>query len=182
MERLTPEQRLQIAEIYFQKSRSVRETFRALRSIYGTHNRPSEQLIRRTIDRFLTTFTLLDNIHPERARTVRTSETVAAMNESVTEDPNLSIRRRAQEMNLCPSTTWKILRKDLGLREYKIQLVHKLEPDDHPRRRAFAEWGLNQLQNDPLFYRKIIFNDEAHFWLNGYVNKQNCRIWSDENP
>ncbi|GFU87905.1 hypothetical protein TNCV_964611 [Trichonephila clavipes] len=25
-------------------------------------------------------------------------------------------------------------------------------------------------------------NDKAHFWLNGYVNKQNCRIWSEANP
>ncbi|GFU88789.1 hypothetical protein TNCV_4444661 [Trichonephila clavipes] len=24
-------------------------------------------------------------------------------------------------------------------------------------------------------------DDEAHFWLNGYVNKQNCRIWSEAN-
>ncbi|GFX05407.1 putative transposase [Trichonephila clavipes] len=24
--------------------------------------------------------------------------------------------------------------------------------------------------------------DEAHFWLNGFVNKQNCRIWSEANP
>ncbi|GFW09334.1 hypothetical protein TNCV_4276621 [Trichonephila clavipes] len=24
--------------------------------------------------------------------------------------------------------------------------------------------------------------DEAHFWLNGYVNKQNCRILSEANP
>ncbi|GFT21275.1 transposable element Tcb2 transposase [Trichonephila clavipes] len=24
--------------------------------------------------------------------------------------------------------------------------------------------------------------DEAHSWLNGYVNKQNCRIWSEANP
>ncbi|GFX29793.1 hypothetical protein TNCV_4749221 [Trichonephila clavipes] len=24
--------------------------------------------------------------------------------------------------------------------------------------------------------------DEAHFWLNGYVNKKNCRIWSEANP
>ncbi|GFW20082.1 uncharacterized protein TNCV_2320231 [Trichonephila clavipes] len=24
--------------------------------------------------------------------------------------------------------------------------------------------------------------DDAHFWLNGYVNKQNCRIWSEANP
>ncbi|GFX73126.1 hypothetical protein TNCV_4502051 [Trichonephila clavipes] len=27
-----------------------------------------------------------------------------------------------------------------------------------------------------------IQNDEVHFWLNGYVNKQNCRIWSEANP
>lgn len=27
-----------------------------------------------------------------------------------------------------------------------------------------------------------MFSDEAHFWLNGYVNKQNCRIWCDEQP
>ncbi|GFX89146.1 DUF4817 domain-containing protein [Trichonephila clavipes] len=25
-------------------------------------------------------------------------------------------------------------------------------------------------------------DDEAHFWLNGYINKQNCRIWSEANP
>ncbi|GFY19912.1 uncharacterized protein TNCV_2146051 [Trichonephila clavipes] len=24
--------------------------------------------------------------------------------------------------------------------------------------------------------------DEAHFWLNGYANKQNCRIWREGNP
>ncbi|GFW98821.1 hypothetical protein TNCV_2837821 [Trichonephila clavipes] len=24
--------------------------------------------------------------------------------------------------------------------------------------------------------------DEAHFWLNGYVNKQNCHTWSEANP
>ncbi|GFT38256.1 hypothetical protein TNCV_764361 [Trichonephila clavipes] len=29
---------------------------------------------------------------------------------------------------------------------------------------------------------RIVRFDEAHFWLNGYVNKQNCRIWSEANP
>ncbi|GFT40405.1 putative DD41D transposase [Trichonephila clavipes] len=32
------------------------------------------------------------------------------------------------------------------------------------------------------FYKPILFIDEAHFWLNGYVNKQNCRIWREANP
>ncbi|GFV86921.1 tc3a_0 protein [Trichonephila clavipes] len=31
------------------------------------------------------------------------------------------------------------------------------------------------------FHKRILFSDEAHFWLNGYVNKQNCRIWSKAN-
>ena len=30
--------------------------------------------------------------------------------------------------------------------------------------------------------KKIIFSDEAHFDLGGYVNKQNCRNWATENP
>ncbi|GFT47029.1 hypothetical protein TNCV_3746981 [Trichonephila clavipes] len=33
-----------------------------------------------------------------------------------------------------------------------------------------------------LHQKRILFSDEAHFWLNGYVNKQNCRIWSEANP
>ncbi|GFV19241.1 hypothetical protein TNCV_1419281 [Trichonephila clavipes] len=32
------------------------------------------------------------------------------------------------------------------------------------------------------FHKRIFLSDEAHFWLNGYVNKQNCRIWSEANP
>ncbi|GFU18073.1 uncharacterized protein TNCV_1446321 [Trichonephila clavipes] len=31
-------------------------------------------------------------------------------------------------------------------------------------------------------HKRILFSDEAHFWLNGYVNKQNCHIWSEANP
>ncbi|GFU95392.1 hypothetical protein TNCV_2554021 [Trichonephila clavipes] len=32
------------------------------------------------------------------------------------------------------------------------------------------------------FHKRILFRDEAHFWLNGYINKQNCSIWSEANP
>ncbi|GFU81080.1 hypothetical protein TNCV_1117321 [Trichonephila clavipes] len=34
----------------------------------------------------------------------------------------------------------------------------------------------------PDFHKRILFSDVVHFWLNGYVNKQNCRIWSEANP
>ena len=35
---------------------------------------------------------------------------------------------------------------------------------------------------DDEFANKIFFSDEAHFWLDGFVNKQNCRIWCEEQP
>ena len=36
------------------------------------------------------------------------------------------------------------------------------------------------LQKMPILVKKIIFSDENHFYLGGYVNKQNCRIWGTE--
>ncbi|GFY15235.1 putative transposable element [Trichonephila clavipes] len=48
--------------------------------------------------------------------------------------------------------------------------------------RKFVEWVQNEIVVVPDFQKRILFSDEAHFWLNGYVNKQNCRIWSEANP
>ncbi|GFV45616.1 hypothetical protein TNCV_127601 [Trichonephila clavipes] len=48
-------------------------------------------------------------------------------------------------------------------------------------RRRFVEWAQNEIAV-PDFHKRILFSDEAHFWLNGYDNKQNCRIWSEANP
>ncbi|GFW73865.1 hypothetical protein TNCV_48541 [Trichonephila clavipes] len=49
-------------------------------------------------------------------------------------------------------------------------------------RRRFVEWAQNEIAVVPDFHKRILFSDEALFWLNGYVNKQNCRIWSEANP
>ncbi|GFS77137.1 HTH_Tnp_Tc3_2 domain-containing protein [Trichonephila clavipes] len=58
-----------------------------------------------------------------------------------------------------PRETSKDLRKDL--------LEYNVEVNTSIVRKSF--W-------------KLVIRDEAHFWLNGYVNKQNCRIWSEANP
>ena len=38
------------------------------------------------------------------------------------------------------------------------------------------------LQKMPVLAKKIIFSDEAHFDLGGYVKKQKSRIWGTEKP
>ncbi|GFX52584.1 hypothetical protein TNCV_4325991 [Trichonephila clavipes] len=50
------------------------------------------------------------------------------------------------------------------------------------RLNRFVEWVQNEIAVVLDFHKRILFSDEAHFWLNGYVNKQNCRIWSEANP
>ncbi|KAK4873914.1 hypothetical protein RN001_013274 [Aquatica leii] len=95
MNRLTPEQRFQIVQIYFENHGSVRNTYRPIRPFYGQHNRPSEQLIRLAMERFHTKFTLNNNTHLQRRRTVRTEEVIAAEEHNVEEDLNQSIRHRA---------------------------------------------------------------------------------------
>ena len=64
------------------------------------------------------------------------------------------------------------------MKSFKIQLVHELKSNDLPQRRIFGEWAHGKLGEDPLSYRRIVFSDEAHFWL----NKQNCRFWSEDQP
>ncbi|GFW50783.1 DUF4817 domain-containing protein [Trichonephila clavipes] len=135
MNRLTPEQRFQIVQFYFENNGSVRNTYRTLRPFYRRTNHPSGQLIRLTVERFRTTFTLIDNSHPQRRRTVITEEAIATIERSIEEDPN-----------------------------------------------EFVEWVQNEIAVVPDFHKRILFSDEAHFWLNGYVNKQNCRIFSEANP
>ncbi|GFV42560.1 KRAB-A domain-containing protein 2 [Trichonephila clavipes] len=60
-------------------------------------------------------------------------------------------------------------------------------------RNQFVTCKEKLLSIDEIYFQKISLresaaansrsgSDEAHFWLNGYVNKQNCRIWSEANP
>ncbi|GFW22374.1 DUF4817 domain-containing protein [Trichonephila clavipes] len=57
-----------------------------------------------------------------------------------------------------------------------------IHQNDHQARRRFVEWAQNEIAVVPDFHKGILFSDEVHFWLNGYVNKQNGHIWSEANP
>ncbi|GFU65946.1 uncharacterized protein TNCV_1465401 [Trichonephila clavipes] len=65
-----------------------------------------------------------------------------------------------------------------------VRALDRFKVHRSPTRRVFGE--LHEtitgfvVNVDSTMLRRL--SDEAHFWLNGYVNKQNCRIWSEANP
>ncbi|KAJ8947079.1 hypothetical protein NQ318_019975 [Aromia moschata] len=63
------------------------------------------------------------SLHSVRQRNARSIENIAAVRVSVQENPRQYIPRRAQELGLSQTSTWRILHRDLGLHPYKIQLT-----------------------------------------------------------
>ncbi|GFS65939.1 uncharacterized protein TNCV_2509901 [Trichonephila clavipes] len=81
----------------------------------------------------------------------------------------------------------KHLIKKSGDRFNSCQVIYSqfglaIHQNDHQAKRRFVEWAQNEIVVVPDFHKRILFSDEAHFWLNSYVIKQNCRIWSEANP
>lgn len=179
---MTLQQRIQVMKSYYRNNESPTATVRELRVILGRNAAPTESSVRKLIRKLEVTGSLLNVKKTGRPRSVRTQETIDLVRDNVTASPRKSVRRRAQQLNLSPSSLHAILTKDLKLHAYKIQLTQELKPADHGKRCRFAQWVLARQAENENFTKQIIFSDEAHFHLSGYVNKQNCRIWGDENP
>ena len=115
MDRLTITQRIKIIKTYYKNGDSATATYRALRGDYGLHNRPTTQAIGKIVKKFEETGAVTNIVRPVHHRFARSAENIAAVSESVAEDPNVSIPRRSQELGLSYGTLWRILHLDLHL-------------------------------------------------------------------
>ena len=92
------------------------------------------------------------------------------------------MRKVARRTGLSAPTVRRILHKDLVLSPFKLRLTQKLKRGDKAKRLAFCTWLRGKLSGRPRWLDGVYMSDEAHFYLDGQVNKQNCRIWAAENP
>ena len=96
-------------------------------------------------------------------------------------DPTLSIPKVSKLTNISTGSVHKILKKNKFF-PYKIQILHELNEDDYDRRIEFCESMCQRIDEDPHLIKNICFSDESTFFLNGIVNRHNCRYWDNENP
>lgn len=116
---------------------------------------------------------------------VFSQDDVDKVHHEIQEDCHTSVRRNALHTGLSLKTTHNIL-KDGHFHPYKMKVMQELkltgDNNDLVRRKNMCLWLRQEIENDSDFLRKIMWTDEATFTLNGIVNRQNFRVWDDQNP
>ena len=87
-------------------------------------------------------------------------------------------KKNKYETLILPTTVWRVVRKHLVMKLYKLQLVQAITADDKRKRKQFCVDMQEKLEEDEF----NVFSNEATFPTNGKVNRHNVRIWGKENP
>lgn len=100
---------------------------------------------------------------------------------SLEENPCTPLSHIGADLHMPKSVVHRVVQKH-KYHPYKVIPVHELFEDDFDRRSEFCGRMQNMCNLDNNLVKNIIFSDEATFYLNGNVNRQNCRYWATENP
>ena len=149
--------RLKTIEFYYQNAYSVNEVHRALLPFYSQFNRPTEEATRAIVTNFA--FTLLDIKPPTHLRRVRTEEIIAAVPSVIASSPFAVIG------SLLLNNMHNFVER-FRCEAFQNTAGARIEAEHPTATKIFVEWAFGQLIEDLLLYRKIMFSDEACFWLN----------------
>jgi len=108
-------------------------------------------------------------------------ETIQNVKDRLLASSKKSLHRISQESGLSRSTCQHAAKK-AKLHAYRISVVHELKEPDQVKRVAHCQWFQTFLKENPGILDYTRFSDEAWFHLLGYINSQNSRIWTSENP
>ncbi len=173
------------AEWFFKSQESYTSTIRVFRKHFAITPRkpvPSEKTVRLWVKNFREKGTVHKLKPPGPSKRVRTQENIERVRVAVKSSPQRSARKHALSLNLSDRTVRRILHVDLCFHPYKMMMTQELLATDPAARLQFCKRILEKIDNDELPLNRILFTDEAHFYLPGAVNNQNMRYWSDENP
>lgn len=147
---------------------------------------PSFDAIAKMVKKFETRGTVHDQNKGRSGRpiTVSTPQNIEKIRDFFEANPRGTIKTASQHENISQKTVHRILKKKLSMHPYKIQNVQLLSQPAIRNRLESAHIMLDLVNDEqqPDILNDIWFSDEAHFYLTGYCNKQNQRMWSTENP
>lgn len=178
------EERVFLVLEYHRLNHSPTATRRSFQKRFQVAKGPDGKTIRELFKKFQQTGNVADayvgNVGPTHS--VVTPENATTLAAVIERHPNKSVRRLAAESGITPSSTYRILRKTLHMFPYKIQCRHAIPVRAERQREDFANEMLNMIDGSGFDVGRIWFTDEAHFHLDGVVNRHNWRFWGTEKP
>lgn len=140
-----------------------------------------QKTICRLMNKFKETGNVADASRSGRPRS-STDEEKSILTLAVFErSPIKSQGKAAAEVGISRRSVGRIL-KENKYHPYKIQLHQGLCEEDGAVRFEFCSEMIEMVENGNIDFADIAFGDEAMFYLNGHVNRHNCRYYSDSNP
>jgi len=92
-------------------------------------------------------------------------------------------QRNVAFLNSWHGSVWGIILISIALLyPYRITVHHKLNEEDIFRRLTMCNLLHQKMEDHPDWINNVWFSDEAHFHINGAVNKYNNRFWGSETP
>lgn len=115
-----------------------------------------------------------------RKRTANTSRNRKIIKKRVMRNPRVSIRNIARETGISHSSVYRMAKKELNLKPYKLRKGQLLTDANKAVRLQKCMQLLHRAAGER--WEKIVFTDEKLFTIEQCHNHQNDRIWSTENP
>lgn len=141
----------------------------------------SRSLVTKTLQRYNRSGSVANLPKSGRPKTATNEDVAQDIAVSLEENHHLSSIELGNMHEISRRSVIRILKRE-KYHPYKIRLVHELAEEDFDRRLQFCEILMDICNRDNNFVRNMVFSDEATFCLNGTVNRQNCRYWSQTNP
>ena len=172
------QQRIVIVEAYL-RTGSIKKMQQAFLEKYPEIKAPAKRSVQSLVKKRRETGSV-ENVKKQIPKLVRTPEVVIDIQQWISRSPKKSTWRLSQQVGLSRTTCQHVL-KYLSMRAYRITCVQELKLPDKDKRLQYCRWLLSMAEGrlDSLLY---FMSDEAWFYISGYVNSQNTRYWSSENP
>ena len=159
---------------------SVTQVQRKFRAVYGKNvDTPSSSTIKKWHRLLMESGSVLDQTR-DRSKTATSPEKCEEVRNVFEQDPHTSLRCASSKLSVSHESVRRCL-KEMGFHPFKMQIVQSLSDEDKTCRKNFATEELRRVSSSNHL-EQLTFSDEAHFILDGSVNRHNCRYWSTENP
>ncbi|KAG4070734.1 hypothetical protein HA402_011369 [Bradysia odoriphaga] len=173
----TNEERRAIIFLKIDENLSLRKIGQRFHQMFPHRPTPSPKGILKMIRKHRMTSSIFNRPKPGRPRSATNEANEVLVLGNIYMKSQQSLREVAFGTGNSITSVWRILKRH-KFHQYGVKLVQELKQEDYAKRLEFCEW-MDYKIRDLEFLKNICFSDESTFHLTGYVNRHNCRYWSE---